>query len=340
MSEKWERFAAAARALTSDVKKRTEEALRDHEAERHGEGDRIPGRGRRRVTDSTFLVIPAFEGDSGARPVAQGIKTWHSPAVNVIDESLDPASSLESIQGTFSPKLTAGHTYLFEAWVHNHGDLPAPAVNVEFFLRSVGMGATAESARLVGRTVIAIGRNARSRATVPFTAATADLGHQCLLVRASSFNPPDFPADWSLLLARESRHVGQQNLNVVAGSSVMSMMLNAPAGGRRSSTTIRIRVLPADVPMHLKNNACLADRMTLAKGLGRAAFNFESDAPFRKTEGATNSWDVKVPRKATCNFRLTMPRTTDRVATVRVYDVEAYDVETRKVFDGVTVLVR
>jgi hypothetical protein len=339
MSKKWQRFAGESRKFIGDLKARSREAFKEYVSKHRRREEKGPEHSRDTVTDSTFLVIPAFDGDNGARPVAAGIATWHSPAVNIVDESADPNTSLESIQGTFSPNLLAGHTYLFEAWVHNLGDMVAPAVNVEFFLRSAGMGATAESARLIGSTVIAIGRNDRSRATVPFTASTGDLGHHCLLVRASSFNPPDLPDDWSRLVAREDRHIGQQNLNVVAGGSTMTMMLTAPAG-RRAKATMRIRVRPASVPLHLKNNACLTNQITLDKGLAGAVFQFDTDVPFVKTARATNSWDMEVRRNETCTFRLTMPRTTQRSKAARVYDVEAYDVETKKVFDGVTVLVR
>jgi hypothetical protein len=340
MSKKWQRFAGESRKLIGDLKARSRQAFKEYVGQHRRREEKGPEDSRDTVTDSTFLVIPAFDGDDGARPVATGIATWHSPAVNIVDESADPVASLETIQGTFSPNLLAGHTYLFEAWVHNLGDMVAPAVNVEFFLRSAGMGATAESARVIGSTVIAIGRNGRSRATVPFTASTGELGHHCLLVRASSFNPPDLPDDWSRLVAREDRHIGQQNLNVVAGGSTMTMMLTAPAEGRLVKATVRIRVLPASVPLHLKNNACLADQLTMDKGLAGAVFRFDTDVPFVKTARATNSWDMEVRRKETYTFRLTMPRTTQRSKAVRVYDIEAYDVETKKVFDGVTVLVR
>lgn len=341
MPSKWERFARESRKFIGNQKKRTRAAFKEYAS---GDGPRghrgeDPKHTGDTVTDSTFLVIPAFDGDDGTRPVADGIPAWHSPAVNIIDESVDPSTSLEQVQGTFSPNLEAGRTYLFEAWVHNLGDMAAPAVNVEFFLRSPGMGATVEHARLVGATVISIARNDRARATVSFSAAMDDVGHHCLMVRASSFNPPDVPDDWSALVARQDRHVGQQNLNVVAGGSTMSLMMTAPKRGRRRGAKVRVRVVPTSVPLHLKNNACLQGTMKLQKGLASARFDFDADVPFKKTPRVANSWDMEVKRGEAHAFRLILPKTVRRTKLVRAYDVVAYDLEAKVAFDGVTVLV-
>jgi hypothetical protein len=343
MSEKWERWAKESREFIERQKKRTRTAFKAYKREHRDGGDKPdregPGKGPEYsdnpVTDSTFLVIPAFDGDDGTRPVAAGIPTWHSPAVNVIHESLDPTTSLEDLQGSFSPSLTAGTTYLFEAWVHNLGDMFAPAVNVEFFLRTPGMGATAESARLLGATVISIPRNDRARATISFDATMDDVGHHCLLVRASSFNPPDAPTDWSALVARNDRHIGQQNLNVVAGGSQMMMLMSAPRRGRRKAAKVRVRINAAPVPAHLKRDACLNEKLKLGKGLARAVFGLSAEVPFRKTPRTENSWDLEVRRGETHRFMVKFPET-KKGATARTYNVEAFDIETKTVFDGVT----
>lgn len=343
MNTKWTEWTKDSRTFIARQKRRSRAALRaygrraDRREKKNEEGKR-PRDADKPVTDSTFLVIPAYPGDVGVRPVPPGTATWHSPAVNVIHESTDPTTPLEIVQGTHSPDLVAGANYVFEAWIHNLGDMVAPAVNVEFFLRRAGMGSTAESADLVGSTVIAVPRNGTARATVSFTATGGDVGHHCLLVRASAFNPPDVPADWSALVAREDRHIGQQNLNVVAGGSTMMMLLSAPPRGRRKNARIRVRVRPTAVPPHLVRSMCGVD-LRFRKGLARAAFDLDADGALRRVPRIANAWDLDMRRGETQSLTLTIPRT-DIGAIARLYDVEAFDPETKSVFDGITLAVR
>lgn len=345
-------FALKALKRLRRQRKRTETAFRKMQEEQQGrrrrrnpdhrreEGGEHPGKHDDGVvTESTYLVIPAFDGDNGARPIPDGVPAWRSPAVNVISESLDPDTPLEVIQNKNAPTLVAGQTYLLEAWVYNLGDIAANAVNVEFFRRLPGVGATAENAELLGATVISVPRNDRARATLPFTASGEHVGHWCLHVRCSSFLPADFPEDWSALRAKHDRHIGQQNINVVQVSQRMSMAVSLPPFGRHRRGRMRIRIAPGRPPAHLVADKCEAARLNLKKGLARARFGIEGDVPIHPVPRQANAWDLELNRGETYVLMLEMPRRQGDDDGTRVYELAAEDLTREAVVDGLTLFV-
>ena len=337
MNKRFEHFALKSRKFIqkqkTDVKRRLKS--RAHGGDDHGKDDP--------VTDSIFLVIPAFAGDLGDRPLPQGVAAWHSPAVNVIAPNIDPDTPLEILQNKIAPELMAGQNYIFETWVLNRGDMVAPAVNVEFFKRLPGFGATVENSEFLGAASISIDRNSQARATLPYTAAAEDAGHWCLHARATAFNPPDVPADWSSLSAQQHRHVGQQNVTVVQADSSMSMLISAPNTGQGKSKKMRIQVVAEGAPKHIGRDKCLVEGLSLVKGLGSAIFKLDADFQFQKSSRISNSWDMTLNKGETYPVSLQLPAHVRGDSSLRVYSVKAYDmqsVDTPELIDGVTLLIK
>ncbi len=177
-----------------------------------------------------YLLVRALaSGDRGRRPTWPPVPCWESPDLLLIDASysgpFDPARLV------MSP--TAGRAYRVFVRIWNLGLFPAVGVHVKAWAINPGFfgvgnqndpyyqqhligGAWAELADRTRPGCVAVVELDRHWKPDP-----ADVGHHCLIAEVSC------PLDRSggLLLANSDRHVGQRNLEVLAGPAQVLPML-------------------------------------------------------------------------------------------------------------------
>ncbi|MFH8248801.1 hypothetical protein ACH3VR_00355 [Microbacterium sp. B2969] len=169
-----------------------------------------------------YLLIRAYSpGDRGARPTWPPIPCWESPDILLIDAAY--TGPFTPAQLVASP--TAGRRYRVFVRVWNLGLLPAIGVHVRAWYVNPGFfggdpSNPAYQPHLIGGAMVNLDDRTRPGAVqLVELAETWDIpsdltGHECLMASASC------PLDaWGGALdANHDRHVGQRNLQILAGS--------------------------------------------------------------------------------------------------------------------------
>ena len=178
-----------------------------------------------------YLLIRALaSGDRGKRPTWPPVPCWESPDILLIDAGytgpFDPARLV------LSP--TAGRAYrvfvrawnlglvpavgvLVKAWAINPGFFGAGNQNDPYYQQHIIGGAWVELADRTRPGCVAVVELDRHWKPDP-----ADIGHHCLIAEVSCpLDPSGGP-----LLANLDRHVGQRNLEVLAGAAQVKPMLS------------------------------------------------------------------------------------------------------------------
>jgi hypothetical protein len=153
----------------------------------------------------TWLVIPYYAGDMGARPLPSSIPFW----------------TCSSIKINGSPyagqPLTADQPFNLTLDAINYGTATTAALCV-FYWASPTTAFTGSNVHLLGQAVFAGGLARGALATSQSTSVTLPDGtpqHICLLAEVTS-SPDVAPQDYS---AATDRHWGQQNIQVVDAAS-------------------------------------------------------------------------------------------------------------------------
>ena len=190
------------------------------------------GRERRPRREDVYpylLVRATASGDRGKRPTWPPVPCWESPDILLIDAGY---------QGPFDPARlvlspTAGRPYRVFVRVWNLGLTPAIGVHVKAWAINPGFFGVGNQndpyyqQHLVGGAWTELTDRTRpgcvsvvelDRAWTPDQAA---VGHHCVIAEVSC------PLDPSggMLLANTDRHVGQRNLEVLAGPAPLKAML-------------------------------------------------------------------------------------------------------------------
>jgi len=215
------RLPAEIRALRTDIAR--EEALRQRENDQWNRflavqaqkplSGRTKGNERETYTDTTFLLIRAFEGDTGARPLAAGSVFWNSPDVELYEGSELIATN----------QLKQGRAYTVQVNVTNLGDLAAPTCLVDLYICNPSLLLTMANARLLGVQSTHIAPHSTEIVRFGFTASAKDIGHRCLFARAYSTVTRDLPLDADQFDTVADRHIGQQNLSVVKQGELLQV---------------------------------------------------------------------------------------------------------------------
>ena len=170
-----------------------------------------------------YLLIRAYSpGDRGARPAWPPRPSWESPDIALIDAAYT---------GPFDPSRlvvspTAGRRYRVFVRIWNLGLLPAVGVHVRAWFVNPGFfggnpSNPAYQPVLIGGAMVNLEDRTRPGATavveldrtwdIPLTLT----GHECLMASVSCPLDP-----WSGVLdANHDRHVGQRNLEILAGTA-------------------------------------------------------------------------------------------------------------------------
>jgi hypothetical protein len=195
------------------------------------EGDHPPDSwaGQRKDLYLPFLFLRANAGDTGTRPVVGPF--WESPDVLIL-AGVEP-SAAPPVPPQLGQTAQAGAPNTVYAHIWNFGQSSAPQTVVEFYWCDPSLGIGAQSAHLIGQTVVSLGArgSGQSHAVVKcpeaWTPTFLNGGHECLVVRAWDYTSDALgtPA-WDASL---NRHVGQRNIHVIAPGAPM-MLLAAPHG--------------------------------------------------------------------------------------------------------------
>ncbi len=196
----------------------------------------------------TYLYIRAFDGDTGTRPVPAGQAYWLSPDIEVYDI----AAGKYVLESTLVP----GTAYRVDVTVHNDGDLPANACNVDLFMADFTVGFSSPP-RLGAPQLLAVPAHGQATASFAYTPSSA--GHRCLFARAWSLVSMDYPgcdnpdrklvtqvADYSATM----RHIAQQNLDVVQQGQSIDVSL--AAGGLKGAVGHLVVQAAGTMPARVK----------------------------------------------------------------------------------------
>jgi len=193
----------------------------------------IGGEGRkpRREQVYPYLLIRALAaGDRGARPVFPPAPFWESPDILLIDAAYD--GPFDPLRLVASPR--AGRSYRVFVRVWNLGLLPAAGVHVMGWAVNPGfIGAGNQDDPYYQQNLIGGSWLELSDRTRPDCLAIAELdrpwdippgesGHYCLLAQVEC---PMDTANGSLL-PNVDRHVGQRNVEVLAGGANPTELIN------------------------------------------------------------------------------------------------------------------
>jgi hypothetical protein len=191
-----------------------------------------------------FLVVRAFPGDRGSRPIA-GV-TWESPDIFVAP-NLD-ASAAPPLPTTLGGVAAAGAPNTLWAHIWNVGRAPVVNARVEFYWYEPTIAPDATSAHLIGAAHVDLGDRFSGRAHTivkcpnTWVAEYRNGGHECLIVRC--FEPmldALGPNQWS---SAEDRHVGQRNISVIDTHSPAILQLPLRLGCATGPGPARIEVTP------------------------------------------------------------------------------------------------
>lgn len=201
-----------------------------------------------------YLLVRAHSpGDRGARPTWPSIPCWESPDILLIDAAYT---------GPFSPahlvvSPTAGRRYRVFVRVWNLGLLPAVGVHVRAWFVNPGFfggdpGNPAYQPHPIGGAMVNLEDRTRPGAMQVVELdrtwdIPADLtGHECLMASVSCPLDP-----WGGALdANHDRHVGQRNLEVLAGPAEAKSLLYGLGGMVALTGTLElIHGGPAVVPL-------------------------------------------------------------------------------------------
>lgn len=183
-------------------------------------GERKP---RREDVYPYLLIRAVTSGDRGARPIWPPVACWESPDILLIDASyngpFDPSRLVVSPVG--------GRSYRVFVRIWNLGLLPAMGVHVKAWAINPGFFGTGNQndpyyeQHLIGGRWLELSDRTRPECTAVVECdQTWDIdpnesGHHCLLAEVSC--PLDVAE--GLLLSNTDRHVGQRNLQVMAGAA-------------------------------------------------------------------------------------------------------------------------
>jgi hypothetical protein len=204
-------------ASDADLQKRFDQAVRDLIL-----SGGTPGGtkfGPRKDEYLPYLVVRAFGGDRGARPLS--VPFWESPDIFVAPNlSAETAPALPTTRGGLA-QASAPNTLWAHVW--NLGRAPVFNARVEFYWFDPTLGLSAGSANLIGVAYVDLGERTSGRAhtivkcTATWVPAFLNGGHECLVVRC--FEPmtdPLGPEPWATW---GDRHVAQRNIHVANAAS-------------------------------------------------------------------------------------------------------------------------
>ncbi len=169
--------------------------------------------------DKTFLYIRATTTDTGERPIPSGTVFWNSPDVELYDSTgvLIPTNQLDQ-----------NKDYTIQVKIHNDGDMSCNTCTVDLFICNPTIGFDRVHATQIGIQSISVMGHNTAIANFSFKPSASDIGHQCLFARAYSYVNGDLPNSGDAFHTRQDRHIGQQNLSVVAQGTQFEFMV-APA---------------------------------------------------------------------------------------------------------------
>jgi len=190
------------------------------------------GRERRPRREDVYpylLIRAVASGDRGARPTWPPTPSWESPDILLMDAA--DAGPFDPARLVTSP--TAGRSYRVFVRIWNLGLLPAIGVHVRGWAINPGFFGTGNQndpyyqQNVIGGRWAELGDRTRPTCTglveldETWDIAPDEFGHHCLLAEVSC------PADQAggLLLANNDRHVGQRNLEILAGPASAAELL-------------------------------------------------------------------------------------------------------------------
>lgn len=201
-------------------------------------------RPRREDVYPYLLIRAVASGDRGKRPTWPPVPCWESPDILLIDASypgpFDPARLVVS--------PTAGRPYRVFVRIWNLGLVPAIGVHVKAWAINPGFFGVGNQndpyyqQNLIGGAWVELSDRTRPGCVAvveldrPWTPDPADIGHHCMLAEVSC---PLDPAS-GLLLSTNDRHVGQRNLEVLAGSAEIKTMLSILGGQVTQGFTLEL----------------------------------------------------------------------------------------------------
>ncbi len=177
-----------------------------------------------------YLLIRAFPGDTGARPVP-GV-FWESPDVYILP-GVAPAAAPD-VPGQLGQVGLAGQDNTIYGHVWNLGRGPAREVVVQFYWCNPALGFNPAGANLIGTAFTSLGARGSGychqvvKCPVTWVPTYVNGGHECLLIRAwdVAADPMTTP-EWD---ASQNRHLGQRNIHVVPAGQSMSAQLTLTVG--------------------------------------------------------------------------------------------------------------
>ena len=257
----------------ADLRQRFDQAVRD--LLRSAGTARGPQFGPRKNAYLPYLVIRAFGGDHGARPVT--VTFWESPDIfvvpNLAAEAAPPAPP------TRGGLAQAGVPNTLWAHVWNLGRAPVFNARVEFYWFDPTLGFSAGSANLIGVAHVDLGDRTSGRAhtivkcPTTWVPAFVNGGHECLVVRC--FDPLTDPLGPNPWTGRDDRHVGQRNIHVANTASPGVAQIALRLGCATPPGPATLEVVPTKV----------ADVGWLAVLAGKRAGGLRDAVSFSETYG-------------------------------------------------------
>jgi hypothetical protein len=162
-------------------------------------------------TYTPWLVVRAYPGDKGSRPLAAGVPWFVCPDLHVA-----PADAWG--------RVAAGQPATVSVTVQNLGRAAATGVRARFWWVDPSGGVVPSAATLIGdssRVSIAAGLAEVLECKTPWVPQFVNGGHECLVVEVSSLSDPltkTFRPDLD-------RHVGQRNVTVLPPEGEQQQMM-------------------------------------------------------------------------------------------------------------------
>jgi hypothetical protein len=172
----------------------------------NGEQNEEPRNGE--YDPNTKLYIRTNPADDGSEPLPTALKHWKSPDITIIKPD-----------GTRGTEAVANQLNQVEVMVTNGGGGMANNAFVDVFFADPSTAFTPATATSIGNGYVTLPGYSMGTLTLPWTPASADAGHRCLLARVSLLVPPDTYANGAIFDVRGDRHVAQRNIHVLVLAS-------------------------------------------------------------------------------------------------------------------------
>lgn len=225
-----------------------------------------------------YLLIRAYAGDHGVRPVASPTPFWESPDIHVVEGDV---TTIEGHTTTLNPRAGVAHSVFVHVW--NIGKLASLGNKLTVFWANptFSFDDPVHPPHPIGATFIDLPDRldplCHKVVKIPqlWVPVEENNGHECLLAKLSGF----MDGAGAGYDARQNRHIGQRNLQLLPPQADMTKMLGQLSAALPKNAELHlIHAMGNLVDILRVHRPQLVGKLTVPQAIPRQAAPFGQDA--------------------------------------------------------------